>query len=104
MSYREENGEVVQRITYQDLENSITQAQYTVCVQHLRDMKCPICSTRKGYCQAFCKACYFALPAEMRAPLWIERTTPDDLRKFVKAYLDAKDFLRGIGRAEVICA
>lgn len=86
-------------ITREDLENAITQAQYTVCLQHLRDLNCPICQAPKDYYRCFCRTCYFALPDEMRAPLWIERTTPADLGAFVSGYLAAKDFLRQLGRA-----
>lgn len=91
-------------ITRADLENSITQAQYTVCLQHLRDLKCPMCGERKDYYQCFCKTCYFAVPEVTRRQLWIERTTPPDLEQFVAAYLAAKQFLRDIGRAEPISA
>lgn len=88
-------------ITLADLENSVTQAQYTVCLQHLRDLQCPICDCRKEYYRYFCRTCYFALPEEMRAPLWIERQTPADLQQFVTAYLAAKQFLREIGREPI---
>ena len=88
-------------ITREDLENSITQAQYTVCLQHLRDLRCPVCQDPKEYYRCFCKRCYFALPEELRAPLWIERTTPPDLQSFVAGYLAAKLFLREMGREQV---
>lgn len=90
-------------ITREELENSITQAQYSVCLQHLRDLRCPICGDRKEYHKCFCRTCYFVLPEPMRAPLWIARTTRPELEQFVTAYLAAKDYLRSVGR-EGICA
>lgn len=80
---------------------AISQAQYTVSLQHLRDLRCPICHASKECYRCFCRTCYFALPAEMRTPLWIQRTTRPDLEAFVVAYLAAKQFLRDIGREEV---
>jgi hypothetical protein len=91
-------------ITMEDLKNSITQAQYTVCVQHLRDLKCPMCQQPKEYYRCFCRTCYFALPEQYRGPLYIERRTPPDLEIFVTGYLAAKDFLRSIGRGEPVAA
>lgn len=93
----------LQPISRPDLEHAITQAQYTVCLQHLRDLVCPVCRGRKEYHRCFCRACYFCLPREMRDPLWIEGTNRPDLARFVRAYLKAKSFLREMGREDV-CA
>ncbi len=91
-------------ISRADLENSVTQAQYTVCLQHLRDLVCPVCTARKEYYRCFCKACYFCLPFELRTPLWIERETPVDLAAFVQGYIVAKRYLREEMKRERDCA
>lgn len=93
-------AEEMRRITIADLENSITEAQYTICVQQLRDLRC-MCGGPKEYYKCFCRTCYFALPLEMRAPLWIEHTTVPDLERFVRGYLSARRFIREMGRAEL---
>ena len=92
----------LRRITIADLENSITEGQFRVCQQHLRDLKCPICEAPKEYYRCFCRPCYFALPEEMRPALWLERTDLKNLEIFVRAYLAAKMYLREIGRCEAI--
>lgn len=86
------------RISRADIEDSVTQAQYTICLQHFRDLKCPICQARKQYHQCFCKTCYFSLPENMRGPLWTEASSREGLAKFVSAYITAKSFLRSLGR------
>ena len=87
----------------EDLESAVTEAQYRVCLEHLRGVKCPTCDAPKFAYHCFDRRCYFALPEEMRQTLWLDRTTPDNLAKWVRAYLAAKAFLREMGR-ENICA
>ena len=92
----------MRRITRPELENSITQAQFTICLQHLREDRCPACDGPKEYYRSFCKTCYFCLPLDIRARMWIERDTPENVTEFVTAYLAAKQFLRECGRSEAI--
>ena len=89
-------------ITRADLENAVTEAQYTVCVQHLREMKCPICGSPKEYYHSLCRRCWFALPEDYRKRLCVERDTPANIEIFVRAYLAAKDLLREMGMGELI--
>ena len=74
-----------------------TEAQFTLCRQHLRQDTCPICDRPKEGDQCFCKHCYFALPKPMRNALWIGRMDKPGLIEWAQNYMAAKDWLRKHG-------
>ena len=77
-----------------------TEAQFTLCRQHLQADRCPICGRIKENKQCFCRHCYFALPEDLRRPLWIERTDRKALIEWAQNYTAAKDWLRRRGMDE----
>jgi len=92
-------GTDLKAVTLAEIEQSITQAQYTVFIHYFRETRCPSCQNPKEYRQCFCKRCYFALPDEMRAPLWTRADTPDNLKHWIAAYIQARNFLTKAGIA-----
>lgn len=59
--------------------------------------RCPVCTRRKEKKHCFCRSCYFALPAELRSPLWYSALEGD---AFFEAYQQAKTklFQMGMGK------
>ena len=78
----------------------MTDAQFTIALQQLRDDFCPICRARKARDRCFCKRCYFALPDPMRGPLWLHRFSREALTEWAEKYQQAKDYLRQLIQPE----
>jgi len=55
---------------------------------------CPVCARAKPKNNAFCRACYFALPRVMRFSLWKRFG-----EGFEQAYLAAKQHLQSVAHA-----
>ncbi len=92
----------MQRVTVQDLENAITQAQRTTCLNQRRQIKCPVCESPKAYGHCLCQRCYHSLPEKMRIVLYIDlRTaTEESLATWIQNFLAAKHHLRQMGMGE----
>lgn len=74
-----------------------TEAQFTLCRQHLRQETCPICERHKDRNKCFCVQCYRALPKSMQGPLWLDRMDKQSLITWAQNYTAAKDWLRKHG-------
>jgi len=91
----------MQRITMQDLDNSITQAQRTTCLNQRRQIKCPICEAPKAYGHCLCQRCFHSLPESIRGGLYLlALASVDALDKWIQNFLAAKDYLRQMGMGE----
>lgn len=71
-----------------------TDAQCTISRQQLRERWCPICERPKSRGQCFCKKCYFALPCQLQAPLYVPRFSEDEVIRWTEGYQRAKTYLR----------
>lgn len=75
----------------------LIEAQFVLCRQHLRQLRCPICERPKESNQCFCRQCYFSLPRDLQLALWINRTDRKSLTEWSEKYTAAKHLLRSQG-------
>ena len=76
-----------------------TDAQLTISRSQLTAPWCPVCRSPKRRGQGLCKRCYFSLPLELQAPLWLDRDSIPAMHEWAEKYLLAKQYLRKVGIA-----